>query len=386
MITENNLLLPARQPNEKVAEIAAPASKSISHRMLIGAGLAHGKTILKGVLASQDTTATAGILQACGAIIEPEGENLVVHGLAGKIQGGKTKPVLCNVNESGTTARLFTAILAAGHGLFEVTGAARMQERPMQGLIDALLPLGAKFKFKGKPGYLPFELQSQGLSAQGAGVVSGGTAVAGAVPTAGPSVDPTAEASAGAAVKADIEAEIEVDTSETSQYLSGLLLAAPLNAGLTLIPVARAKKGEAESVQALNAFVEKVSSQDLGQGSTEIVSCEIVSWPYALLSLQILHDFGLSFKTEVRENIHSPWQVCNWQAVSHPQSGCLRIQVLGGKYQPGSYQVEGDYSNASYFLAAGAIGQRAVRVAICVKIRYRVTRLFWIFWQKWAQK
>lgn len=39
MITENNLLLPARQPNEQMAEIAAPASKSISHRMLIEQGL-----------------------------------------------------------------------------------------------------------------------------------------------------------------------------------------------------------------------------------------------------------------------------------------------------------------------------------------------------------
>ena len=317
MINNNNLLLPARQHKNETAEIIAPASKSISHRMLIGAGLAHGKTILKGVLASQDTTATAGILQACGASIEADGENLVVHGLAGKIEADKTKAVLCDVNESGTTARLLTAILAAGHGLFEITGAPRMQERPMQGLIDALLPLGAKFKFKAKAGYLPFELQSSGLSSK----------------------------------------EIEVDTSETSQYLSGLLLAAPLNNGLTLMPVAQAKKVKVEDQQTGQVLKNLQNSEVCKE------SAEIVSWPYALLSLQILHDFGLSFKTEVRKDMHSPWQVCNWETVSHPQSGCLRISVPAGNYLAGSYQVEGDYSNASYFLAAGAIGKRAVRVS-----------------------
>ena len=326
MNNNNILLLPARQPgglgerekrefaqtgklgeqDSPAALISAPASKSISHRMLIAAGLAQGQTVLNGVLASQDTAATSEILQACGALIQPASNcpnRLVVQGVGGQVQGGSAKPVLCNANESGTTARLLSAVLAAGQGLFEVTGAPRMQERPMQGLIDALVPLGAKFEFKKRVGYLPFILQSQGLSGQ----------------------------------------EVEVDTSETSQYLSGLLLAAPLTEGLSLIPVARKKHAGADSCGDLDAG-------------------EIVSWPYALLSLQILHDFGLSFKTEIRPNRQSSWQACAWQQVSHPKSGCLRIQVPAGKYQAGCYQVEGDYSNASYFLAAGAIGCRPVRV------------------------
>ena len=285
------LLIPAKVPSVQAANIAAPASKSISHRMLIAASLANGHTTLRGVLESEDTKATASILCACGAGIEKDGSSFNITGLGGNIAGGDNLPLDCNVSESGTTCRLLTAVLAAGHGLFRLHGAARMHERPMQGLVNVLGKLGAGFSYEQKPDHLPLVMKAAGL----------------------------------------VPDELEVDTSDTSQYLSGLLLAAPLGQGLKLIPCA----------------------QD---------NAALVSWPYVLLTLQILEDFGISFKVEEKQNKQASWQEADWRRIAHPQSGLLRLSVQKSEYRAGEYCVEGDFSNSSYFLAAGAVGKRPVVV------------------------
>ena len=97
----------------------------------------------------------------------------------------------------------------------------------------------------------------------------------------------------------------------------------------------------------------------------ELAGRKAVSWPYVGLTLQCLTDFGISFSVETRKNEAAPWQVLPegaWRDLDEARPGCLRVSVRPGAYRPGDYTVEGDWSGASYFLAAGALGRRAVRV------------------------
>ena len=126
--------------------VQAPASKSLTHRYLMGAALAAGESIVRHTLDSEDATATRGILQTLGAEIAPvagDADALRVRGIGGKVQGGQGKALAIDVGESGTTCRLMCAVLASGEGLFGVSGRGRMHKRPVRELCDALAKLGA---------------------------------------------------------------------------------------------------------------------------------------------------------------------------------------------------------------------------------------------------
>lgn len=268
--------------------ITAPASKSLSHRAFTGAALAKGTSRVTLALDSVDLDKTRGILAACGAEIVKNGPgDYTVTGVAGVPRGGTTEPVSLDVHESGTTCRLLTGVVAAGKGSFHIHGAERMHERPMGNLTDALKTQGVTFEWKGKPDYPPFVLFTDGLP--------GGT--------------------------------VEIGLDESSQYLSGLLLAAPM-----------AKKPM----------------------TIEITGKKAVSWPYAALTLMTLEDFGLSFSVE--QKIKGAWKEVDWRAVKEVKPGELRFHMAPGEYKARDLRVEGDWSNASYFLAAGALGPRPVTV------------------------
>ena len=137
-------------PSPDTACVRAPASKSISHRYCIGAALAHGTSELHHVLDSRDLECTRAILCAAGARMEAlpgEEGGWRVTGMDGRPQGGTDTPLSCDVHESGTTCRLLTAVLAAGHGLFRIHGAPRMHERPIDELTRALEALGTDVRF-----------------------------------------------------------------------------------------------------------------------------------------------------------------------------------------------------------------------------------------------
>lgn len=269
--------------------VTAPPSKSVSHRMLIGAALAAGDSVVEHVLESLDIERTADILRAAGARVERLGEGrFAVTGVAGTPAGGFDAPVSCDVHESGTTCRLLTAVLAAGKGRFRIHGAPRMHERPIGQLVDVLRGLGVRVTYEGRAGCPPLHIDSDGMS--------GGTTAIG--------------------------------LDESSQYLSGLLLAAPLTGGLTV----------------------------------EVSGGKVVSWPYVALTLQALEDFGLGFRVETRGSVHAGWQADDWRALREVRPGLVRFVVPPGVYRAGRYRVEGDWSNVSYFLAAGAVGPRPVRV------------------------
>ena len=270
--------------------VNAPPSKSVSHRLLMAAALAAGESRLVNILESKDTERTGAVLAACGAAIEREGAGVfVVGGVDGFLRGGDTAdaPVLCDMHESGTSCRLLTALLAAGRGFFKIFGAPRLHERPMAGLTTVLEGLGAEFLWLGKEGYPPFILPAKGLC--------GGEAV--------------------------------VPGAESSQYASGLMLAAPLMPeGLTL-----RFGGE-----------------------------EVNSWPYLLLTLQVMNDFGIEFMVE--ENAGGNWQSVDWRGLKGIDPATFRIRVAAGTYRAGEYLGEGDWSSASYLLAAGALGPKPVTV------------------------
>ena len=257
-------------PSPHTACVRAPASKSISHRYCIGAALARGSSELHHVLDSRDLECTRAILCAAGARMEPlpgEEGGWRVTGMDGRPRGGTDTPLSCDVHESGTTCRLLTAVLAAGHGLFRIHGAPRMHERPIDELTRALEALGTEVRFEQRPDCPPLLLRAAGL-------------------------DPARN---GGRVRLGMDA--------SSQYFSGLLLAAPLAPAPLCV---------------------------------ELGGQKAVSWPYV----------GLTLHCALR--------------TARPDGLCITVRP--GTYRAGSYQVEGDWSGASYLLAAGALGKRPVRV------------------------
>ncbi|MBU1229118.1 MAG: 3-phosphoshikimate 1-carboxyvinyltransferase [Proteobacteria bacterium] len=273
------------QPAKAAILISAPASKSMSHRALIGAALAPGESRLAGVLESVDTTHTMGCLTACGAGFARLGAGeYLVRGMRHGPESGDGVADL-DVCESGTTCRLLAGVVAAGRGRFRIHGAPRMHERPLGEPARALAAQGVRFLWEGKPGYPPVTIETSGLP--------GG--------------------------------DIDVRLEESSQYLSGILLAAPLAKSPLTIGISGTKA---------------------------------VSWPYVSLTLQTLRDFGVPAVVEALAD--GRFEPVEQDSVTRAEPGRLRFLVQPGTYQPRTLRVEGDWSNASYFLAAGAVGRRPV--------------------------
>ncbi len=275
----------ANKPSPIVVQ--APASKSASHRACIGAALAQGTSRLSGVLESQDLTRTMECLTNCGAGFERTGAGeYVVQGMPDGPRSGEAVADL-NVGESGTTCRLLAGVVSAGRGSFRIHGEGRMHDRPLGEPARALESQGVAFRFEEKPGYPPVVIETTGLK--------GG--------------------------------DIDVRLEESSQYLSGILLAAPLAKAPLTIGISGSKA---------------------------------VSWPYVSLTLQAMRDFGVPAVVEVlRDGAFVP---VDYAGVTSARPGELRFRVSPGAYRARGLRVEGDWSNASYFLAAGAVGRRPVTV------------------------
>lgn len=119
----------------------APPSKSYTHRAIIIASLAEGKSILKETLISEDTTASIDACRGIGAKIEIKGNEIIIRGNSGKIKAPDT---VIDAGNSGTTIRIMTSVVSLCDRRVELTGDESIQKRPMQPLLDALEQLGAK--------------------------------------------------------------------------------------------------------------------------------------------------------------------------------------------------------------------------------------------------
>lgn len=177
--------VPARGPF--AGAVSAPPSKSHTNRALLLAALADHPVAVERPLACGDSDAMVGALSAAGVRVERTGRGFAVSP-GGTPRGEAT----LDVRDSGTACRFLAAFASATPGLRAVlTGSDRLCQRPIGPLVDALRALGAEIAYLGRAGFPPLSIAGREL--------------------------------AGGAVA--------VDTSESSQFASALLLAAPRFAG-----------------------------------------------------------------------------------------------------------------------------------------------------------
>jgi 3-phosphoshikimate 1-carboxyvinyltransferase len=136
-----------------------PGSKSISNRALLLAALAEGTTQLTSVLDSDDTRVMREALRALGVRVEERGgaERVSVSGL-GAARGFPVKSAALALGNAGTAFRPLTAALALADGNYVLSGVARMHERPIGDLVDALVQAGARIEYRGTPGFPPLAI------------------------------------------------------------------------------------------------------------------------------------------------------------------------------------------------------------------------------------
>jgi len=140
--------------------VRLPGSKSISNRVLLLAGLSEGTTVVHDLLDSDDTQVMLDALRTLGCGVEAKGADWHITGLAGRLPVTAAKLFLGN---AGTAMRPLTAALAVlaatQGGTFELSGVARMHERPIGDLVSALRQLGCPIDYLGQDGYPPLRLR-----------------------------------------------------------------------------------------------------------------------------------------------------------------------------------------------------------------------------------
>lgn len=115
-------------PSHLSGTVAAPPSKSISHRALICAALAYGESVISNLAFSQDILATVDALSAIGAGFERLGDDCVkVEGIAGKPRALDA----LNCRESGSTLRFMIPICLLSPEEFRLTGSEKLLSRPL---------------------------------------------------------------------------------------------------------------------------------------------------------------------------------------------------------------------------------------------------------------
>lgn len=151
--------MPAAGP--LVGTLCVPGSKSITNRALVLAALARGRTTLAGTLFADDTRRMVDCLRALGFNVQTDeaAEIATVDGEAGRVPA---EQAALFVGNSGTTARFVTPLIALGQGEFVVDGVARMRERPMADLLQALAQLGVEASSTGT-GCPPIHVRARGL-------------------------------------------------------------------------------------------------------------------------------------------------------------------------------------------------------------------------------
>lgn len=254
----------AIRPLESSFDVALelPGSKSITNRFLLLAALATGTSTLSRVLVADDIDAMLDCISALGASVDltDSGTFATVKGTAGEVESAGR----AFARQSGTTARFIAPVLALTAGPWELDGAPQLRARPMADLFDALVALGASVTAEHAAASLPAVIRGP--------LSSGRTTVSGSL---------------------------------SSQFLSGLLLAAPLV-----------------------------------RGGLEIeVTGSLVSRPYVEMTIATMREFG---------------------AVVESDRDVFTVAPTG--YRAADVEIEPDASGASYFFGAAAALGGVVRV------------------------
>lgn len=256
---------------EVCGTIRPPGSKSLTNRALICAALANGGSTLTGTLKSDDTEVMIAGLRSINVDVQVSngGQTIVVvppaamqSADAGRMDKNRSvqKPIDIFIGNSGTTIRFLTAALSAIGGCYRLHGVPRMHERPIGDLVGALSQLGCNIKTESPGGCPPVNIDSEGWTSK----------------------------------------SVTVAGSVSSQYLSGLLMAAPAT----------------------------------GSEVTIRIEGTLVSRPYVEMTLELMRAFGANV------------QVADSQT----------FIVAGNRAYIGQeYEIEPDASAASYHWAAAAI-------------------------------
>ena len=150
----DSLYLPAARL--RPAAITLPGSKSISNRTLLLAALSDNACRIENLLDADDTRHMLAALQSLGVCIEHHGGgSYTVHGCGGRFPQRQADLFLGN---AGTAFRPLTAALALLGGDYHLHGVARMHERPIGDLVDALRQAGANIRYEGQTGYPPLHI------------------------------------------------------------------------------------------------------------------------------------------------------------------------------------------------------------------------------------
>jgi len=257
---------PVRRP--VIGTVRPPGSKSLTNRALVAASLAVGESLLSGCLDSDDTRLMAEACRRLGAHVAwtPAGGGTIkVIGTAGRLAPG---PVELFVGNAGTVMRFLTAVVALGQGRYRLDGVERMRSRPIGDLLQALRRLGVQAASELDNNCPPVLIDAYGLP--------GG--------------------------------RVTVPGEVSSQYLSGLLLAAPYARSLLEIRIAG----------------------------------PLVSSPYVDMTCRLMADFGVAVEYEPYRSFQVP----------APQA-----------YSGRCYAIEPDATAATYFWGAAALTGGAVTVA-----------------------
>ncbi|RQM18914.1 hypothetical protein B5M09_007675 [Aphanomyces astaci] len=155
------LVVPPSEPISGTVNV--PGSKSISNRVLLLAALGAGTCRISGLLHSDDTQVMMDVLQYLGAQFswEDDGDVLVVVGTAGKFP--PSVPSHWYLSNAGTAARFLTTVATLAGSKVHLTGNARMQERPISDLVDALVANGCAIEYGNRKGCPPLEISPTGL-------------------------------------------------------------------------------------------------------------------------------------------------------------------------------------------------------------------------------
>jgi 3-phosphoshikimate 1-carboxyvinyltransferase len=220
--------------------VRLPGSKSISNRVLLLAALASGETTIHGVLQSDDTERMFDALGKLGIALEQAGDSVRVTGCSAEIP---VKDAALFLGNAGTALRPLTAALALAGGHYKLSGVARMHERPIGDLVDALRELGADIRYLGNDGFPPLEVFPSAIAAGG---------------------------------------KVKVGGEVSSQFLTALLMALPLAQ-----PGNHANGGDSAV-------------------TTVTVEGELISKPYVEITLELMRRFGVEVERDGWREFHIP--------------------------------------------------------------------------------
>lgn len=152
--------LPIAGPSKRFkVSVRPPGSKSLTNRLLVLAGLARGRSLIRRpLLGADDTERMIAAISAMGAGVERVGgKHLAIQGVEGTWRAGEG--VRLDLGNAGTATRFLTAAAILADGPVTIDGNARMRERPIGELVDQLRELGAEIEFESRVGYPPLEVR-----------------------------------------------------------------------------------------------------------------------------------------------------------------------------------------------------------------------------------